>query len=66
MDNVKTDRLSKDDKAQLDKIYDEICTKIHGMNDKIQKMFKQAEREFVIEQDVDSMFSFIEPVERKE
>lgn len=66
LDNVKSDRLSKADKAQLDKIYDEICLKIHGMNDKIQKMFKQAEQQFVIEQDMDSLFSFIEPVKEQD
>ena len=52
--------MSKNDKELLDKIYDEMCMRIHGMNEQVNKLFVQVEKEFEIQRDSEIMFEFIE------
>ena len=63
LDECKSTDISKKDKEMLDKIYDEMCMRIHGMNEQIQKMFVQTEKEFEIVRDSETMFEFLQSTE---
>ena len=66
LDECKSPDISKKDKEMLDKMYDEMCLRVHGLNEKLHKMFMQAEKEFEIARDSETMFDFLESVEPKE
>ena len=63
LDECKSCDISKKDKELLDRIYDEMCMRIHGMNEQINRMFIQAEKEFDIQRDSETMFEFLESTE---
>lgn len=65
LDECKCSDISKDDKALLDKIYDEMCLRIHGMNEHITRMYIQCEKEFEIQRESETMFEFLESTEEK-
>lgn len=60
LEECKSADVSKNDKELLDKIYDEMCMRIHGMNEQVNKLFVQVEKEFEIQRDSEIMFEFIE------
>lgn len=60
LDECKCADISKNDKVLLDKIYDEMCMRIHGMNEQVNKMYIQCEKEFEIQRESETMFEFLE------
>lgn len=58
--------LSNKDKETLEGIFNEICAKVSGMNNKIVQALTQCEQEFEIDMDTETMFGSIPAIEEKE
>lgn len=66
IEDCKNENISKEDKVKLETMYNEMCTKVAGLNEHVIKALTQCEQEFDINIDTETMFASFPVKETKE